>query len=134
MIPAWLNIALVALYLITVGVAVIVVLRENRNPIRSLAWVIALIFLPYVGLIFYIFFGRSLRGRRMVSRHSKRKMVTAMAPRHVDLDTQDLDDSEKSLVKLARNISSSIYSDNNAIRVFTVGSTTSSWTIISVPR
>lgn len=121
MIPAWLNIALVALYLITVGVAVIVVLRENRNPIRSLAWVIALIFLPYVGLIFYIFFGRSLRGRRMISRHSKRKMVTAMAPRHVDLDTQDLDDSEKSLVKLARNISSSIYSDNNAIRVFTVG-------------
>lgn len=119
--PAWLNTTLYTLYLVTIAAAVIVVLRENRNPIRSLAWVIALIFLPFVGLIFYIFFGRSLRGRRMVSRHNKRKMVTAMAPRHVDLDSQQLDDSEKVLVRLARNISSAIYSKNNSIGVFTVG-------------
>lgn len=121
MMPGWLNLALFLLYLILVAASVIVVLRENRNPIRSLAWILALIFLPYVGLIFYFFFGRSLRGRRMVSRHNKRRMVTAMAPRHVDLNTQPLGASEKSLVKLARNISSSIYSVNNGIEVFTVG-------------
>lgn len=121
MMPQWLNVTLFGLYLITVGASVVVVLRENRNPIRSLAWVIALIFLPYVGLIFYIFFGRSLRGVRMVSRHNKRKMVTAMAPRHINLDSQPLDEGEKSLIKLARNISSSIYSVNNDIEVFTVG-------------
>lgn len=64
MIPYWVHIILFFLYVVTIGSCVIVVLKENRNPIRSLAWVLALIFLPFVGLIFYIFFGRSQRGQR----------------------------------------------------------------------
>lgn len=121
MIPYWVHIILFFLYVVTIGSCVIVVLKENRNPIRSLAWVLALIFLPFVGLIFYIFFGRSQRGQRMVSRHKKRQMITNMAPRHIDLDTTDLDAGERSLVKLARNLSSSFYTVNNDIRIFTVG-------------
>ena len=44
------------LYSVIVITCVVVVLKENRNPIRALAWVLALIFLPWVGLIFYLFF------------------------------------------------------------------------------
>lgn len=113
---------LMVLYVVTIASAIIVVLRENRNPIRSLSWVIALIFLPVVGLVFYIFFGRSLRGRRMVSRHNKRRMATAMTTRTVDLDMQPLDSGEKSLVKLARNIASAVYSVNNSAKIYTSGS------------
>ncbi len=122
MIPGWLDTMLMVLYVVTIASAIIVVLRENRNPIRSLSWVIALIFLPVVGLVFYIFFGRSLRGRRMVSRHNKRRMATAMTTRTVDLDMQPLDSGEKSLVKLARNIASAVYSVNNSARIYTSGS------------
>lgn len=121
MIPLWLNVLLLILYFITILSCVIVVLRENRNPIRSLAWVIALIFLPFVGLIFYIFFGRSQRGQRMISRNNKRRMITRMAPRHVDLSTQKLEPGELSLIKLARNLSSSFYTINNQVQIFTVG-------------
>ena len=39
-------------YIVTIISCIVIVLKENRNPIRSLAWVIALIFLPIVGLIF----------------------------------------------------------------------------------
>ena len=122
MIPGWLDTMLMVLYVVTIASAIIVVLRENRNPIRSLSWVIALIFLPVVGLVFYIFFGRSLRGRRMVSRHNKRRMATAMTTRTVDLDMQPLDSGEKSLVKLARNIASAVYSVNNSAKIYTSGS------------
>lgn len=121
MIPLWLNILLFGLYVVTIATCIIVVLKENRNPIRSLAWVIALIFLPFVGFIFYIFFGRSLRGQRMISRHNKRRMITKMAPRHVDLQTQTLDPGERNLVKLARQLSSSFYTINNQVEIFTVG-------------
>lgn len=122
-LPGWLDTMLMVLYVVTIASAIIVVLRENRNPIRSLSWVIALIFLPVVGLVFYIFFGRSLRGRRMVSRHNKRRMATAMTTRTVDLDSQRLDPGEKSLMKLARNIASAVYSVNNSAKIFTSGST-----------
>lgn len=119
--PLWLNILLLSLYVITILSCVIVVLKENRNPIRSLAWVLALMFLPFVGLVFYIFFGRSQRGIRMVSRLRKRQMITKMAPAHINLSEQDLSDGEMSLLKLARNISSSIYTVNNDINIFTDG-------------
>ena len=115
------NQALYVLYFITILSCIIVVLKENRNPIRSLAWVIALIALPFVGLIFYIFFGRSLRGQRMISRQNKRRMITTIQPTHVDLRTQPLDPGAQSLVKLARNVSSSFYTVNNRVQIFTTG-------------
>ena len=109
------------LYSVIVITCVVVVLKENRNPIRALAWVLALIFLPWVGLIFYLFFGRSLRGQHMISRHNKRKIITTMAPRHVNLNSQPLSRSERTLVKLARNVASSFYTINNRIEIFTNG-------------
>ena len=117
----WINSALFVVYLATIVSCIVVVLKENRNPIRSLSWIIALIFLPFVGLVFYIFFGRSLRGQHMISRMNKRKIMTSMAPRHVDLDSQNLTRSERNLIKLARNISSSFFTVNNKIEIFTTG-------------
>lgn len=117
----WINTGLFIVYLATIISCIVVVLKENRNPIRSLSWVIALIFLPFVGLIFYLFFGRSLRGQHMISRMNKRKIITTMAPRHVNLDSQNLSRADRNIVKLARNISSSFYTVNNRIEFFTSG-------------
>ena len=117
----WINLVIFIVYVITIASCIVVVLKENRNPIRSLSWVIALIFLPVVGLIFYIFFGRSLRGQHMISRMNKRKIITSMAPRHVNLDSQNLSRSDRNLIKLARNLSSSFYTINNRMEIFTNG-------------
>ena len=117
----WIDLAVLIVYSLTIISCVIVVLKENRNPIRSLSWVIALIFLPGVGLIFYLFFGRSLRGQHMISRMNKRKIITTMAPRHVNLDSENLSRADRNLIKLARNLSSSFYTVNNRISIFTNG-------------
>lgn len=117
----WVNGIIYWVYVILVVSCVVVVVKENRNPVRTLSWVIALIFLPVGGLIFYIFFGRSLRGERMISRMNKRKILTTMAPRHVNLNTQNLSRSDRNLVKLARNVASSFYTVNNKIEIFTTG-------------
>lgn len=117
----WINMIILIIYAITILSCIVVVLKENRNPIRSLAWVIALIFLPVIGLIFYIFFGRSLRGQHMISRMSKRKIITTMAPRHVNLDSLNLSRADRNLIKLARNIASSFYTINNRLEIFTNG-------------
>ena len=117
----FIDLIIFIVYAVTIASCIIVVLKENRNPIRSLSWVIALIFLPFIGLIFYIFFGRSLRGQHMISRMNKRKIITTMAPRHVNLDSQNLSRADRNLVKLARNVSSSFYTVNNHIEIFTTG-------------
>ena len=40
-----------------IGTIVIIIL-DNRNPVKTMAWILILLFLPIVGLVFYFFFGR----------------------------------------------------------------------------
>ncbi len=122
LLSSWLAFLLVALYVAMIISAVVVVLRENRNPIRALSWIIALIFLPGVGLIFYLFFGRSLRGLTMISRHNKRKlMMHRHTPKRVDVTTLEISPENRNLVKLTHNLSGSPLSVNNEIDIFTDG-------------
>lgn len=120
-ISYWINIAILIAYAITIISCVAVVLKENRNPIRSLAWVIALIFLPVIGLVFYLFFGRSLRGEHMISKMNKRKILSNMTPTHVNITNLDLTQASKNLIKLGRSLNSSFYTENNEIEIFTNG-------------
>ena len=57
-----------------VGTIVVVVL-DNRNPVKTMAWVLILMFLPIVGLIFYFFFGRSQRRERMIGKKSYSRLL-----------------------------------------------------------
>lgn len=112
--------ALWIIYVVTIVSCIIVVLSENRNPIRSLAWVIALIFLPGVGLIFYIFFGRSMRGRNIISRRNKRTIFQSQSSHH-DLKSLSLTDTEQQVVKLSHRISRYPFTLNNSAEIFTNG-------------
>ena len=53
---SWLQIiiyVLIALYILTVASVVFNVILENRNPVRTLAWIIVLVTVPLVGFLFY---------------------------------------------------------------------------------
>lgn len=121
-INIWLYLAIVLAYSVTIVSCIIVVLSENRNPIRSLSWVIALTFLPVVGLIFYLFFGRSLKGLHMMSNKNKRKILSSMNYRSVDINDYSLSDSDKQIIKLAHNTCSTYFTINNKIEIFKTGS------------
>ncbi|MDE6793305.1 MAG: cardiolipin synthase [Muribaculaceae bacterium] len=121
LIDKWVVIGLTIIYATIIVTAVIVVLRENRNPIRALSWVIALIFLPGIGLIFYIFFGRSLRGLQLLTRHNKRKIMHKHSPRRVDINNMSLLPDHRSLIKLSHSLCHSPFTVNNEIEIFTDG-------------
>ena len=120
-LSTWLALLIIALYATMIIASVVVVLRENRNPIRAMAWVMALIFLPGVGLVFYLFFGRSLKGLHMISRHNKRKLMNDQTPRKVDINAQALQPEHRSIVKLAHNLCRAPFTANNEIEIFTDG-------------
>lgn len=117
----WLIALFLAVYLIVIAGAVYVVLSENRNPIRALTWVIALIFLPGIGLIFYLFFGRSMKHLHMISRHNKRKLLHNNPTRKLDLENVPLSSESIQMAKMIRELSCSPLSLNNSIRIFTNG-------------
>ncbi len=114
-----LNWVFFIVYVVVVVSCIIVVLSENRNPIRSMAWVIALIFMPVVGLIFYAFFGRGLRGMNLISRHNKRKLMNDSHPEKIDLQKLGLSNGCKQLVKLCYGLSKYPLTVNNAFKIYT---------------
>jgi hypothetical protein len=56
------------LFLLAVVIAIAIIVMDNRNPYKTLAWVLVLVFLPVVGLVLYYFFGQDTRKERLISK------------------------------------------------------------------
>lgn len=58
---------LVILYFVTIITIIVNIILENRNPVRTLAWMGVLLLIPLFGIIFYLYFGVNYRKRKMFS-------------------------------------------------------------------
>lgn len=119
-LSGWILYAAVILYFLVIITSVVVVLLENRNPIRALSWVIALIFLPGIGLIFYLFFGRSMRGE-MLSQANRRRLHNSVDTAGVKLQTTNLSKEQKNLIILGSQVGGYPLTYNNDLIIFTDG-------------
>ena len=62
-------------------VAIIHVLMDNRQPAKTMAWILVIGFVPVVGVVFYLFFGINHRKERIISQSqmdelTKRSMLS----------------------------------------------------------
>lgn len=108
-------------YAVTILSIVGVVLSENRNPLKSLAWVTVLILLPVGGIILYIFFGRSIKNQRMISRRNKRRLLKDENPASGSGNISHLSADNRRLATIARSLSGSIYFSDNDLDIFFYG-------------
>lgn len=51
------------------------ILIENRNPTKTVAWILVIIFLPFVGLILYYFFGQKFVKVKKIKRLNKQQAI-----------------------------------------------------------
>lgn len=58
---------IILIYGLTVISVVINVVLENRNPVRTLAWMIFLVTVPLIGVVFYLYLGINYRKIKMFS-------------------------------------------------------------------
>jgi cardiolipin synthase len=63
-----LQIVLWTLYLLMVLATIITIIREKRDPVKSLAWIAVIALVPVIGLAVYVLFGRNWRKRKMFNR------------------------------------------------------------------
>ncbi len=74
--PEWLTYLLAVLYGLSIVGVVVVIISENRNPLKSLPWLIVLLLAPIVGLVCYFFFGQNLSKQRAFSRRTRKQLAT----------------------------------------------------------
>lgn len=58
------------LYSCVVLGTMLTVLMDNRQPAKTMAWVMVLIFIPVIGIVLYFFFGQNTRKEKYISRQS----------------------------------------------------------------
>jgi cardiolipin synthase len=104
-------------------VFIIIIISENRNPVKTIAWISVLTLLPLAGFVFYIFFGRDQRSQRMISRKSKRKLERLVNDgiSFEQNDISDLSDYTLQLLTLGNKLTRAMVSFNNNIKIFTHG-------------
>lgn len=64
----WWGIFASGIAFIFFGFIAVVIVLENRNPSKTLAWLIVLTFLPIVGFFFYLVFGQNIRKKKRFRR------------------------------------------------------------------
>ncbi len=121
LISHWLYNTLYILYLLLVASSIFVVISENRNPSKSLAWILALMFLPVVGLVLYLFFGQSLRNERMLSKQNRLLLQASNKPPKVDLDHLPLSTTSRRMLTLCYKLGKAPYYPGNKVRMYIKG-------------
>lgn len=74
--------ALYWVYLVFAIPVMVKVVMNNRDTIKTFAWILVLVYLPFVGLLLYFFLGRDTRkmkiiGRRQLSQLQKKQLENA---------------------------------------------------------
>lgn len=120
-INATLLLIIEILYLLTVASIVVVVISENRNPIKSVAWILAVVFLPFIGIIWYAIFGQDATKKHVISK----RMYSKLKRRPLDeMETPvefNVPDEHDNLVSLLKNLDYNPLLGGNDVKLFTSG-------------
>lgn len=99
---------------------IIVLMLENRNPIKSIAWIITIISLPVVGLILYALFGRDFRKGNTVKKANK-AYAEALKGLDEKFDQGNPVEGYENLSQLIYNLCNEKLYSNTYIKPFTDG-------------
>ncbi|MFA5713790.1 MAG: cardiolipin synthase [Bacteroidales bacterium] len=72
--PLW-EIITLLFYLLYLAIAIYttgVIIYRKSDPVKSLSWIVIILFLPYIGLIVYLLFGQNFRKRKIYNRKGVR--------------------------------------------------------------
>lgn len=114
---------LIILYTYTILSTISVLLLENRNPVKSISWVLVLLFLPLLGMILYLYFGQDYRKKKIISKKSIRKVIDRpfIPIENNNIDWSIFTSNQLNLIKLLNRNSDAPGYCNNKIDVFSSG-------------
>ncbi|WP_423130383.1 cardiolipin synthase [Gaoshiqia sp. Z1-71] len=119
-------------YLLTVIFIAILIVLENRSPLKTISWILVLVLLPFAGIIFYLFFGQEYRKKKMFSRkglkdlENLRKMTQSQLdqlPKNYEIFSEAIF-GKKHLINLMLSNSNALLTDDNEVTVLKNGEQT----------
>ncbi|MCX6258317.1 MAG: cardiolipin synthase [Bacteroidia bacterium] len=115
-----------------VAFPITMIILENRNPIKTLAWMLVLLLLPFIGLFLYFYFGKNYRKVKIFTRKEVTDAESSKASLiEIEVDpasVMEMEDerirSKIHLMKLLVNNSKSMLTGNNSLKILNYGKKT----------
>ena len=120
------------LYFLTVVFIAILIILENRNPVKTISWILVLVLLPFAGIVIYLFFGQEYRKTKMYSRKGLKDLEKLRKLTLEQLDNlpknhfqiSDALYSKKRLMNLLLSNSNAILTNDNEVQILRNGEET----------
>lgn len=106
------------LYALTIISVIIVVISENKDPIKTLSWVMLLIFLPFIGLIWYLVFGQDFTKKQVITKRMYEKLKRRPLDEIGTLEELDVPKEHRNLIRLLRNIDNTPLLGGNVVKFY----------------
>ena len=126
------NPFIMGIYVISILFVVVFTVLENRNPLKTISWVLVLILLPVVGFIFFIFFGQNFRKEKIIARKGLRNVDLLSNLAHAQIhrlsegemfDNHSLE-QHRNLITMLLNNSNAVVTVGNKIEILQNGAAT----------
>ena len=106
--------------IVTLG-ALLAVLMDHRQPAKTVAWVLVLVFLPVVGIVIYFFFGQNTRKERFISQRSLDQLTKRSMLEFAEQKNLKIPADQGALIKLFTNQNWSFPFKDNEVDIYTNG-------------
>lgn len=115
-----------ALYIYMIVAIIIAILLDNRDPVKSLAWITILVLLPVVGIVLYVFFGHDFRKQKIITKKSVRNIKNRPIPvcDTSKVDMQALTPQQQHLIQLLMKVGEAPVYAGSKIDVYADGEAT----------
>ena len=110
------------LFLLAVVITIAIIVMDNRNPYKTLAWVLVLVFLPVVGLVLYYFFGQDTRKERLISKKGFKRLTRyPMMEFQMQESFNVSEEKQHQLIRFFKRENLALPFEGNSIKVFQDG-------------
>ncbi len=109
-------------YLLLTLPAIVAVLMDNKQPAKTMAWILLLVFVPYAGLVLYFFFGQNVRRQRLISKRSMDQLTKRSMLEFAEQENLHLPEDVQPLMRLFTSQNWALPFKDNKVDVFTSGS------------
>ena len=110
------------IYLFSVIIILNLIFKEKRSIQSTIIWIITLIFVPGIGLLFYVFIGRTLKNKNMFYLTEKEKLkfegTINSSEKVCEIDEEEILYKNKDIINTFLNLHSSVLTGKNKVDIY----------------
>ena len=107
------------IYVVVIIMVMVRVLMDNRQPAKTMAWMLVLTFIPMLGIILYFFFGQTTRKERKIWQYSMDQLTKHSMLEFVEQKRLHLPHEYRELINLVMNQNWVLPFKNNETEIYT---------------